>query len=547
MTAAQPQSTSLRHRLRRLLVGTGTFLAVLVALAAVAFAQQVQRQDAVTQDLFNAIVASDGAYIRLIDAETGLRGYAITGERASLAPYEDAVASGISFDAIVDAIDRVGVAPSVLEAASRADRSARAWLEDYAAPLVAQIEADGPQSVQPGQVDRGQEQFDQVRLDVAAFVDELREMREGISAELTSWTRAASTVVGVLAVVAVTVGVVLWFALRRWVVEPLESVAHDVRQVASGELGHAVRAEGPDEVVAMARDVELMRVALVDQVRSVETARAEVEDAHARLAERAEELHRSNRDLEQFAYVASHDLQEPLRKVASFTQLLQKRYGGQLDERADQYIDFAVDGAKRMQRLIQDLLGFSRVGRTGTEVVDVDLAAALATATDQLSEAIEETGAVVTHDPLPTVRGEQPLLVQLFQNLVGNAVKFRSPDRTPLVHVSARRVTDAWELVCADNGIGIDEQYAERVFVIFQRLHAKDVYDGTGIGLALCKKIVEFHRGTIWIEQPADGVGTRICWTIPDERPEQPSPTGDQPGAPQDPIGAPRAQDGATP
>jgi light-regulated signal transduction histidine kinase (bacteriophytochrome) len=147
-------------------------------------------------------------------------------------------------------------------------------------------------------------------------------------------------------------------------------------------------------------------------------------------------------------------------------------------------------------------------------VSDVDLEAALAEAVDNLAERIAETGAVVTHDPLPTVRGEEALLVQLFQNVVGNAVKFRAPDRPPRVHVAARQVGDEWELECRDNGIGIDAQYAERVFVIFQRLHAKDVYEGTGIGLALCKKIVEFHGGRIWIE-PSDDVGTRILWTLP--------------------------------
>ena len=206
--------------------------------------------------------------------------------------------------------------------------------------------------------------------------------------------------------------------------------------------------------------------------------------------EQAEELRRSNRDLEQFAYVASHDLQEPLRKIASFTQLLQKRYGGQMDERADQYIAFAVDGAKRMQRLIQDLLGLlPRRAAWAARSATSTSAAALADALDNLSEAVAESGAVVTHDELPVVRGEHPLLVQLFQNLVGNAIKFRDPDRgRRRVHLSARRVADSWELECRDNGIGIDPQYAERVFVIFQRLHAKDVYEGTGIGLARCAR-----------------------------------------------------------
>ncbi|WNB84865.1 ATP-binding protein [Cellulomonas sp. ATA003] len=258
-----------------------------------------------------------------------------------------------------------------------------------------------------------------------------------------------------------------------------------------------------------------MRRTLVRQVQEAASASTELSEAHRRLTEQAEELQRSNRDLEQFAYVASHDLQEPLRKVASFTQLLQKRYGGQLDERADQYIEFAVDGAKRMQRLIQDLLGFSRVGRMNGRTVDVDMADALSEAVSNLDEAIAEAGATVIHGDLPVIRGERPLLVQLLQNLVGNAVKFRAPDRAAEVRVTAWRSAGAWEFECRDNGIGIDAQYAERVFVIFQRLHAKDAYEGTGIGLSLCKKIVEHHGGHIWVEPTDDGPGTRIRWTLP--------------------------------
>lgn len=508
---------SLRHRLRQLLVGAGTFLVVLVALAGVAYAQQVQRQEMVTGDLFEAITRADAGYVNLVDGETGVRGYALTGDPSALDPYERAVAEGPTFGAIAQDVAQVREDPAVTAAAERADALAQAWYEEYAGPLVAQIDAEGIDSVTPAQIEEGKERFDELRGAVTDFVAALRSLRDDVSAELTSWTRAASTVVAFLAVVMITVGVLLWVALRRWVVEPLEHVGADVRGVASGDLTHPVLPLGPGEVRSLAVDVERMRTTLVEQVHAVEAARAEVLDAHALLAEQAEELRRSNRDLEQFAYVASHDLQEPLRKVASFTQLLQKRYGGQLDERADQYIAFAVDGAKRMQRLIQDLLGFSRVGRLGRELTDVDLAAALDVAVSQLDQVIEDAGATVTHDELPTVVGEEPLLVQLFQNLVGNAVKFRDPQRPARVHVSARRVPGAWELACEDDGIGIDEQYAERVFVIFQRLHAKDVYEGTGIGLALCKKIVEFHRGRIWIEQPASGVGTRICFTLRDD------------------------------
>ena len=211
--------------------------------------------------------------------------------------------------------------------------------------------------------------------------------------------------------------------------------------------------------------------------------------------------------------MASHDLQEPLRKVTSFCQLLQRRYQGQLDERADQYIEFAVDGAKRMQALINDLLAFSRVGRTSEEFVDVDCEDSLDRALRNLEAAIEDAGAEVVRHPLPTVKGDPSLLSALFQNLVGNAIKFRS-DAPPRIEVSAEQADGEWSFRVADNGIGIDQAYAERVFVIFQRLHAKELYPGTGIGLALCKKIVEFHGGRIWLDT-AVASGTTVCWTLP--------------------------------
>jgi light-regulated signal transduction histidine kinase (bacteriophytochrome) len=256
-----------------------------------------------------------------------------------------------------------------------------------------------------------------------------------------------------------------------------------------------------------------MRRELVHQVEEIRLSHQEVENAHGLLSEQARELERSNRDLEQFAYVASHDLQEPLRKVASFTQLLQKRYGGSLDERADQYIDFAVDGAKRMQRLIQDLLSFSRVGRTGVPREDVELEGVLTAALSELSERIEETGAEIVHDPMPVVHGERALLQQLFVNLVGNSLKFRDPERAPQVRIEVRSMRAHWEISVVDNGIGIDAQYAERVFVIFQRLHPREQYPGTGIGLSLVKRIVEYHKGRIWIE-PAAGGGTIVRFTL---------------------------------
>ena len=228
------------------------------------------------------------------------------------------------------------------------------------------------------------------------------------------------------------------------------------------------------------------------------------------------ELARSNADLQQFAYVASHDLQEPLRMVSSYTQLLGRRYKGKLDADADEFIAFAVDGATRMQRLIQDLLAFSRVSRGSHKPEPVSIEEAFARAMENLRQSVTESGAVITHDPLPTVIGDRNQLAQVFQNLLGNAIKFRGQD-PPRIHVSARRAGAEWLFSIRDNGIGIDRQYADRIFVIFQRLHTSQEFPGTGIGLAICKKIVERHEGRIWFESEP-GKGATFYFTIPDRR-----------------------------
>ncbi len=240
---------------------------------------------------------------------------------------------------------------------------------------------------------------------------------------------------------------------------------------------------------------------------------AERKRAEDALKRRTEELARSNAELEQFAYIASHDLQEPLRMVSSYVQLLAKRYRGKLDQDADDFIGYASDGALRMQKLINDLLAYSRVGTRGRSFEEVSLEAALAQALENLQLAIKEKDATVTHDPLPVVYGDSGQLTQIFQNLVDNAIKFRTVE-PPRVHVSAR--IEGGQCVCSvrDNGIGIAPEYLGRLFLLFQRLHTRAEYPGTGIGLAICKRIVERHGGKIWVESNP-GEGSAFYFSIP--------------------------------
>ncbi len=250
-------------------------------------------------------------------------------------------------------------------------------------------------------------------------------------------------------------------------------------------------------------------------VKVLEVARdiTERRRAEQALEEKRQELERSNQELEQFAYVASHDLQEPLRMIGSYTQLLARRYRGKLDEDADEFIGFAVDGVTRMQRLINDLLTYSRVGTRGREPEPTDSNAVLDRALLNLQMAIEDNKAKVTHDLLPTVMADDRQLEQLLQNLVGNALKYHG-EEAPRVHVGVSRNNGNWEFAVKDNGIGIDPKYADRVFVIFQRLHSRTEYSGTGIGLAVCKRIVERHGGRIWMESEP-GKGSTFRFTLP--------------------------------
>lgn len=261
-------------------------------------------------------------------------------------------------------------------------------------------------------------------------------------------------------------------------------------------------------------DFDAEKVKVENANEGLRRENAERAAAESALREKTQALARSNADLEQFAYVASHDLQEPLRMVSSYMQLFEKRYKGALDPQAEKYIAYAVDGAKRMQALIAGLLEYSRVGRQEDAPAAVDTEGALDQALTNLRSALEESGAVVTRDPMPRVVGFGAQITRVFQNLVANAVKFRRPQEPPRIHVGARLQHDRALFTVSDNGIGIDPQYSDRVFVIFQRLHTRAEYPGTGIGLSVCKKVVERHGGEIWLDsQP--GAGTTFSFTLP--------------------------------
>ena len=521
VVAAAP--VSLRRQLRLTLMAAAAALLVVVVAAVYALTQVITLQGRVTGFYYDAIAHSDELYGWLEDASTALDSYVAVGYEPGLAPVQAPLQDETQRVRELLVADAGADARSV-EALDAAVAAGRAWHDEYALPVLALAPVDGRVTV-PAALDRlGSSLYSTARSEADAFTQVLRIERDLAAEELSSWTRNLFLTVVLLTVAALGAGLGVWFTLRRRILEPLADLAAKAEAVSDGSLDQAVRTRAPGEIAALAHAVDAMRVALVDQMAAASSSREEIAEAHRQVSEQAEELRRSNRDLEQFAYVASHDLQEPLRKVASFTQLLQKRYGGELDERADQYIEFAVDGAKRMQRLIQDLLGFSRVGRALDEPQPVDLGQALQAALANLELPAEGAEVRIETADLPTVMGQQSLLVQLFQNLVGNAVKFRSPDRAPVVEVGAVRCEAGWELWCRDNGIGVDAQYADRVFVIFQRLHPKDVYAGTGIGLALCKKIVEFHGGEIWVDVTprdpgVDGPGTTVRWTLPDPDP----------------------------
>ncbi|MBA4372369.1 MAG: hypothetical protein C0402_05855 [Thermodesulfovibrio sp.] len=304
--------------------------------------------------------------------------------------------------------------------------------------------------------------------------------------------------------------------IGRTLAKRITALGKGVEIMGAGNLDYRIAAEGDDELTTLAMASNEMAAKLKQSYTSVDNLQKEIAErmlVEEKLTISMADLQRSNKELEQFAYVASHDLQEPLRMVASYTQLLAERYENQLDDKARKFIHYAVDGAVRMQLLINDLLAYSRIGTKGKPLAPVSAHAVVGEAINNLKMKIDETKAIITNDELPEVRADASQLVQLFQNLIGNALKFRGAE-DPRIHISARDEGREWLFMIRDNGIGIEPQYADKIFIIFQRLHTKEEYPGSGIGLAICKKIVERHGGRIWFDSEP-GRGATFYFTIP--------------------------------
>jgi signal transduction histidine kinase len=487
-------------------------MGILVLAGAAVGAALLQRTDDVSRELNDGIsparIAAGQLQAGLRDQETGVRGFLLSADRQFLTPYYEGQDAEHAAAQVIR--QRMGHHADMIADLDAIETAAAEWRKGYAEPVIASVTPKAPYVVSADVSDRGKAEFDRLRELFDTQNTHLLAARTHAIDEfehIADWRdRVLAAMVLVFCLTATLLGVLT----RRAVTRPLAALAAACRRITEGNFGERISPPlRPKDIRSITVDVENMRQRIVDELEVSRSAKEQLD-------EQAADLRRSNAELEQFAYVASHDLQEPLRKVTAFCQLLEKRYGDKLDDRAHEYIGFAVDGAKRMQVLINDLLSFSRVGRLGSVSGTVDLEASLDAALANLAAAIEESGAQIVRpkQPLPRITGDSTLLTMLWQNLIGNAVKFHRDDTPPSVVIDCRKRTDEWLISVSDNGIGIAAEFTDKVFLIFQRLHGRDAYGGTGLGLALCKKIVEHHGGTIWIDTSYT-YGTRFEFTLP--------------------------------
>jgi signal transduction histidine kinase len=428
--------------------------------------ERVNRSQQILQKLENILSS-------VTDAETGQRGYLLTGRESYLEPYNLAI----------NTVDRQIAALKTLAVTDPPQQQQLFILEPLIAKKFAELQKtislrrnkEFEAAIQVVLTDQGKELMDRIRT-------ALQQLQGQQYEQLQTWLKQKQEEaqrVQLMFVVGIVLNLMAFYLVYR-----------------------AIQQEMTER-----RQAEASLRQLHEQLE------AKVQERTAELKEANTNLLYSNRELEQFAYVASHDLQEPLRAVNSYAQLLGRKYQGNLDAKADKYLGYIMEGATRMQQLINDLLDFSRVGTRGKELKPTACEAILSRVLENLQVAIAESQVLVTHDPLPTVMGDETQLNQLFQNLIANAIKFRR-EEPPRVHVSTEQRENEWVFGVRDNGIGMEPEYFDRIFTIFQRLHSRAEYPGTGIGLAVCKKIVERHGGRIWVESEL-GVGTTFYFTIP--------------------------------
>jgi signal transduction histidine kinase len=500
-------------------IGAMSVLVVLFSvIGGVLLARTSQASDLLVDRIGPANTALADMQDSLVDQETGVRGYLLTRQSDFLQPYTQGEAQQAGDSKEIQTL-LAGHTAALTDFASLS-RVIAAWKDVYALPLIADAQAGKP--VTDAQLTASKNAFDGLRQHFATLNTELATERTSDVANLHRLDETRDrTLIAMLAVFFATVGLII-VLIQLAVLRPLTRLRLESEAVTEGNFDSPLTATGPRDIRALGEALAAMRGRLTHALAAAERQRTALHEQKEALDAQAGDLRRSNEELEQFAYVASHDLQEPLRKVASFCQLIERRYAEHLDERGRQYIDYAVDGAKRMQVLINDLLTFSRVGRVNERHQRVELKAAVDDAVYGLQYVVNDTGArIEIADGLPAVTGDPTLIRMLLQNLLGNSLKFHAPDQPPEIEVcweSDPQQPGFVRLSVADRGIGIPAEFSEKVFVIFQRLHNRDSYTGTGIGLALCKKIVEYHGGRITIDAEHTP-GTRIVFSLPAAEP----------------------------
>jgi signal transduction histidine kinase len=486
--------------LRRRLLASNLVLAGLLAVVFVVLVLIVLSLRSATEaaehsaDVIAAAVAAEKS---VLDLETGARGFALTGNAAFLQPWT--MARQALPGELVRLRGLVRDNPEQGRLATTISSQATSYRDGYSVRFVRLARQGLLRAVALSRTREGKRRVDALR----ALFDRMLANERSLAADRRGQADARQT----LAIVAVAVGLAICLlfvlvqqaALRRWLLVPLDRLRAVAGRLRGGDLGTRADLEQTDEVGELG---------------------AAFDEMAAALQETDEDLRRSNAELEQFAYVASHDLAEPLRVMAGYADLLSRRYRGEMDGRADRYIAGITDGSERMRQLIDDLLAYSRAGRRELDIGPVELGEMVADVQRDLGPAIEDAHAEVVADDLPSVRADAGQLRLILQNLIANAVKFRDPERPPRIEVAAVAEDDAWRVEVRDNGIGIEPRHAERIFRMFQRLHTREEYDGTGIGLALCQRVIERHGGQIWAAPNPDGEGSVIVFTLPehDER-----------------------------